>query len=129
MNAFTCRKSVEIIKQVLKALSYIHNHKKKKIIHRDLKPSNVMLSQGKVKLIDFGIAKDFNRTDLTRTGTLSTLGTELYMAPEQWQNEATERSDIYACGILLGCLLGKSPDKPNQHPLLLLRKWMMYQTG
>jgi serine/threonine protein kinase len=97
-------------KQILEAVQYIHTQG---VIHRDLKPSNIMISGDQVKLVDFGIAK-LATSDLTKTGTASILGTELFMAPEQWDNEATHLSDLYACGLLLGTLLGKPPKAPNR---------------
>ena len=65
--------------QICDALHYAHEHG---VVHRDLKPSNLMVTaDGKVKLTDFGIAKDLDATALTATGR--TLGTAAYMSPEQ----------------------------------------------
>ena len=100
--------------QILEALDYIH---KCNIIHRDLKPSNIMISNNQIKLIDFGIAKKVDRK-LTRTATQSILGTELYMAPEQWEDQASHLSDLYTCGLLLGAILGAPPRIPNCPPKL-----------
>jgi eukaryotic-like serine/threonine-protein kinase len=84
------------------------------IVHRDLKPGNVMVTKSGVKLLDFGLAKEFasetaaeNLTsapttgaDLTREGTI--LGTVSYMAPEQVEGKrADARTDIFAFGVLL----------------------------
>jgi serine/threonine protein kinase len=87
--------------QVARALHYIHS---RKIIHRDIKPENVHISTaGKVKLMDFGIAKS-EGVQLTRAGF--TLGTPFYMAPEQVMGRPlTPQADIYAFGILLYELL------------------------
>ena len=83
--------------QIARALGYIHT---KKIIHRDVKPENIHLdTQGKVKLMDFGIAKS-EGLQLTRAGF--TLGTPYYMAPEQvLGQQVTPLVDIYAFGVLL----------------------------
>jgi len=77
-------------------LGYLHNHKPEPIIFRDMKPSNVMIEpDGKVKLIDFGIAKVFERAE---RGTQ--IGTPGYAPPEQYQGLATVESDIYALAVL-----------------------------
>ena len=83
--------------QTAKALDYIHQ---KKIIHRDIKPENLQVDQsGRIKLMDFGIAKS-EGMQLTRAGF--TLGTPYYMAPEQvLGQQVTPAVDVYAFGILL----------------------------
>ncbi|HEX5432564.1 MAG TPA: serine/threonine-protein kinase [Bryobacteraceae bacterium] len=92
---FTQRTQIAL--QTARALEYIHS---KKIIHRDIKPENIHIGAGgKVKLMDFGIAKS-EGIQLTRAGY--TLGTPYYMAPEQVLGQAlTPQADIYAFGILL----------------------------
>jgi serine/threonine-protein kinase len=97
---------LRIALDIARALEYIHS---KKIIHRDIKPDNVHIdAAGKVKLMDFGIAKA-EGLHLTRTGFA--VGTPYYMSPEQVRGEpATESMDIYAFGILLFELLtGQKP--------------------
>jgi serine/threonine-protein kinase len=97
---------LRIALDIARALEYIHS---KKIIHRDIKPDNVHIDAlGKVKLMDFGIAKA-EGLHLTRTGFA--VGTPYYMSPEQVRGEpATESMDIYAFGILLFELLtGQKP--------------------
>jgi serine/threonine protein kinase len=78
-------------------LDYLHSHQPEPIIFRDMKPSNVMIdSFGKVRLIDFGIAKTFV------SGVKHTMiGTEGYSAPEQYKGDVTPLSDIYSLGATL----------------------------
>ena len=106
------RQAVEVVLEVLDALRAVHS---KKVIHRDIKPENILLSgEGVVKLADFGIAfAPRDRTRLTVQG--STMGTEVYMAPEQREDasSATTRSDIYSVGVVLWVLLiGREPYAP-----------------
>ncbi|HVS19489.1 MAG TPA: serine/threonine-protein kinase [Planctomycetota bacterium] len=83
--------------QVSSALALVH---KRGLIHRDLKPANVMvLHDGTVKLLDFGIARAHGESTITQHGML--VGTVLYMAPEQVRGDELDvRSDIFAFGAL-----------------------------
>jgi len=96
--------------EICDVLGYLHNRKPEPIIFRDMKPSNVMIEpDGKVKLIDFGIAKVFERAE---RGTQ--IGTPGYAPPEQYQGLATVESDIYALAATLHHMLtGRDPrDEP-----------------
>lgn len=84
--------------RVAEALEYVHFHK---LLHRDVKPGNVMISiEGDVKLLDFGIAKDQTKGDLTREGVL--VGSPAYMAPEVLAGEEEDpTADVWALGVTL----------------------------
>jgi hypothetical protein len=87
-----------LARELLGALAAIHEAG---IVHRDVKPSNVLLDHdGDARLTDFGIAQPEDATQITETGEV--IGTLKYMAPEVLAgNQATERSDLYALGVVL----------------------------
>ena len=92
--------------QICRGLSYSHAHE---IAHRDIKPQNIrIVGNGKVKIMDFGIARSLTST-LTTTGAV--IGTPYYMSPEQIQGRHVDkRSDIFSFGVLFYELLtGKKP--------------------
>ena len=84
--------------QICEGLIEAHS---KGIIHRDIKPENIIIDEkGRVKLLDFGLARVGGKTKLTKDG--STLGTVKYMSPEQIRNEKVdERTDIWSTGVIL----------------------------
>ena len=101
--------AVEITSGVLNALQYAHSAG---LVHRDIKPGNVMLTNsGKVKVMDFGIARALADSQATMTQTNAVIGTAQYLSPEQARGETVdERSDIYSAGCLLFELLtGQAP--------------------
>lgn len=98
-------RAVAIMLPILDALGYAH---RLGLIHRDVKPHNILLTtNGTPRLADFGIA---HLVDGSTTRTAAILGSAQYLSPEQSRGEeATERSDIYACGIVMYEMLAGRP--------------------
>lgn len=117
-GALPPQEAVQIVTEVLSALAYAHA---RDVVHRDVKPPNVLLdTAGRVRLVDFGLARVLESSGLTQTGTV--LGTPEYMAPEQAEGLPSEpRTDVYATGILLYELLSGSPPFRAERPLAVLR--------
>jgi eukaryotic-like serine/threonine-protein kinase len=92
--------TVSILLQMCDVLEYVHKHD---VVHRDLKPENVMIDdQGRIKLIDFGIAASAGARRLTFANFSKTMGTPDYISPEQVKGKRGDvRSDIYALGVML----------------------------
>ncbi len=89
-------------KQLCDALGYLHSQKPP-IIYRDMKPANVMLKpEGTIKIIDFGIAREYKEQKLADT---TVLGTKGYAPPEQYSGQTDARSDIFALGMTMHHLL------------------------
>jgi serine/threonine protein kinase len=107
---FTWQDTVTISQEVVKALRAAHD---KGVVHRDLKPANLMFPPAEggkfhVKLADFGIAKLFGETGLTRAG--SVIGTPEYMAPEQAAGlHVDRRADLYSLGLVMFAMLSGKP--------------------
>lgn len=101
--------AIRITLQLCAALDYAHKHG---VFHRDIKPENVMmLENGDIKIIDFGIALLEGARRVTWRGLSSTVGTPDYMSPEQLRGErGTAGADIYAVGVMLyEMLCGHTP--------------------
>lgn len=106
-GALSWKEAVHFTVQILRALQHAHD---KGIVHRDVKPQNIMLlSDGTIKITDFGIAR-FSRSE-TKTLTDRAIGSVHYISPEQAQGETTDaRTDIYSVGVMLfEMLTGRLP--------------------
>lgn len=107
---WTPREVVQIALQVLGALDHIHA---RRLVHRDVKPHNILLTSlgddgPRVKLGDFGIARDAGIDDVAHVGRV--VGSARYLSPEQARGEnADPRSDLYALGVVLYELLAGGP--------------------
>jgi serine/threonine-protein kinase len=103
--------AVGFAKGVLTALEYSH---KAGIIHRDIKASNIMVTdEGRVKVMDFGIARAISDSSATQAHTSGIIGTAQYFSPEQARGEAVDaRTDLYSTGVVLyEMLAGRPPFK------------------
>lgn len=112
-------RAADLMHQLLTALAYLHGQG---VYHRDLKPENLMLTpDGRVKIIDFGIALMGGRPRVTWRGFSGLAGTPQYMAPEQIRGErGGAASDIYAAGAILYELLTGRPPFDGDNPLAVM---------
>lgn len=106
-------------KQICDVLNYLHSQKPP-IIYRDMKPANVMLKpEGNIKIIDFGIAREYKEQNLADTKVLGSKG---YAPPEQYNGQTDPRSDIFALGMTMHQLL-TGVDPRNGEPYVPVRQW------
>jgi tetratricopeptide (TPR) repeat protein/predicted Ser/Thr protein kinase len=92
-------RAARVIREMAAAVAHAHE---RNIIHRDLKPSNVMLTaEGRVKVMDFGVARQAKDAMTRHSMTNTVAGTPPYMAPEQEQGTVRKESDVYALGVCL----------------------------
>ena len=112
--------AARIIRQVCRALEAAHGEN---VIHRDLKPQNVMIDEsGRVRVMDFGLARSVETSGLTQTGAM--LGTPAYMSPEQAKGVPLDaRSDLFSLGIMFYAMLtGQVPFKADTALASLLKR-------
>jgi eukaryotic-like serine/threonine-protein kinase len=112
------QQTLDFGRQICAGLSHAHDSG---VIHRDLKPANLFLTRdGRLRLGDFGIARDTERTALTAAG--STVGTYAYMAPEQitGNQPISARTDLYALGCVMFEMLAGHPPFMGKTPAELL---------
>ncbi len=116
----TIEESVDLLIEIAQALEYAHSMG---IVHRDLKPHNILIGKnGSIKIVDFGLAKDWNDKDATLTQTGSVIGTPAYMSPEQANGgdcKPKSTTDIYSFGVVFFQLLtGDVPFRGNTRIVL-----------
>ena len=117
---FTAEEAVPIVLQIAAALEAAHTAG---VVHRDLKPQNVMSDKdGRVYVMDFGIARSLEHQGMTQTGAL--MGTPEYMSPEQAKGEKVDaRSDLFALGIIFyEMLTGISPFKAETAMAMMFKR-------
>lgn len=114
-------KSLKIAFTVARALQFAHEHK---IVHRDVKPANIIIDkQGRVKILDFGLARSLDGKGLTASSVM--VGTPYYMSPEQAfgaPEELDHRTDLYSLGAVLYEMLTGRPPFEGGTVLSILRK-------
>jgi serine/threonine protein kinase len=105
LNTNYFRNISRLVASAANALQYAHQQG---ILHRDIKPGNLLLDRDATLWIsDFGLARPTDITNVTQTGEI--VGTLRYMAPEQFQGQADQRTDIYSLGLTLFELLTLQP--------------------
>jgi serine/threonine-protein kinase len=124
-GAFTVRETLAIMKDAARALAFAHEHG---VVHRDIKPGNILLAAGSATVTDFGVAKALSSArrsgekgnGLTNTGM--SLGTILYMAPEQAAGDPDidGRADIYSLGVTAYEMLAGDAPFANLNPREML---------
>jgi serine/threonine protein kinase len=117
------QEKLSIMSEVAEGLRCAHD---RGVIHRDVKPANIMrLTDGSVKIMDFGIARlaRSSATRLTHTGLV--IGTLMYMAPEQFSGTADALTDIFAYGVTFYELLtGRHPFSFSEDPAVMMHRIM-----
>tara|TARA_B100000900_G_scaffold415334_1_gene444844 strand:+ start:4329 stop:5234 length:906 start_codon:yes stop_codon:yes gene_type:complete len=115
INSLKKYQKIDIMKDILRGLAYIHNRRPYSLIHRDIKPTNILLTNSKVaKITDFGLSKFYNLEKSSSYDNIQSMektsdseltnfvGTERYMAPEVKDKLSyANKADIYSCGILI----------------------------
>jgi hypothetical protein len=109
-NGMLWKQAAPLLEQLFGAVQFAHD---RGVVHRDLKPDNIMLEGSKLKVMDFGLARDGEASQLTASGTI--LGTPSYMAPEQLARGSFDKEvDQYALGVVTYRMLtGRLPHEAD----------------
>ncbi len=111
---------IDWAKQICDTLNYLHTQKSP-VIYRDMKPANIMLKpEGNIKLIDFGIAREYKEQDLADTTALGTRG---YASPEHFGGKTDARSDIYTLGMTMHHLLTGADPRSKSYEYIPIREY------
>jgi eukaryotic-like serine/threonine-protein kinase len=117
-KSMSLKQKLFIIKEVARALQASHALK---IIHRNISPENIIIHGETVTLIDFGISKEMLSTGNTPPGIV--FGALNYISPEQLKGEViTEKSDIYALGVLLYYMIEGKPPYDSSNPYEIINR-------
>ena len=117
-------RAARLLVPVARALEYAHSLN---IIHRDVKPANILITAaGEPMLSDFGVAKILESDEgNTLTGANVGVGTPEYMAPEQWENQVSPQTDVYALGVVFYELVTGQKPYTADTPAAVLRKQLL----
>ena len=107
---------ISIVEQIAAGLEYAHT---RKVVHRDIKPANIMLTEGQVKVTDFGLAK----VTSSMAASTKVVGTPSYMSPEQITSGSLDgRSDIFSLGAMAyEMLTGVRPFQGDNIPAVMFK--------
>ncbi len=129
VGKLSARETVAIVRDVARALAFAHA---RGVVHRDIKPGNILISSGSATVTDFGVAKALSSSQRfgaephtghsVLTGTGTSLGTLLYMAPEQAAGDPDidARADIYSLGVTAYEMLTGAPPFAELAPRAML---------
>ena len=112
MSRYTEEEAKGLIKKVLYALRYLHEHN---IVHRDLKLENILFDSmdrdAELKICDFGLSQHYHHGEHMH----STLGTPYYIAPEVLRGDYDEKCDLWSVGVICFMLLSGTPPFPGHN--------------
>ena len=112
--------AIRLAMTMARALEFAH---RQGVVHRDIKPENILLSDGEAMIADFGIAFSSRRSAPRLTGTGASIGTPLYMSPEQISgDEVDARSDIYSLAALVYEMLCGTPPHAGENTRVLMTR-------